>query len=265
MFVCPLLSGSSGNATYVAAGAARVLIDCGQSCRKIENCLRAIGVEPETLTHILVTHAHVDHTSGIPTFSRRYDVPVYASVGTWEEMRQRRLADVALKNMRIFQRDRPKPLELGGLTATFFPTPHDVWESVGYALTDGKSKFGLATDAGCVTKEMRDALCGCDVVLLEANHDLEMLKNGSYPAELKRRVAGRMGHLSNDAAGTFAAELVRSGAKRLYLGHLSKENNTPAKAFQTVVRALVFAGIDPEKDCEILMAARDEPSAGCDF
>ncbi len=262
MFVCPLVSGSSGNATYVAAGKTRILIDCGKSGRLIESCLRQIGVEPSSLTHLLTTHAHTDHTQGLGVLSRKYDLPIYASLGTWDEMRQKRtLGTVAPKNVKIFQTNAAaKTLDLGDLQATFFSTPHDACDSVGYLVSDGRATFGLATDVGCVSATLRENLIGANVVLLEANHDVETLQKGPYPFVLKRRILGERGHLSNDAAGEFAIELIRGGAERVFLGHLSRENNTPELAYRTVERVLRDAGIEPRKDCEVYMTRRDEPS-----
>lgn len=262
MFICPLVSGSSGNATYVASGKTRILIDCGKSGRHIETCLRQIGVDPKTLTHLLTTHAHTDHTQSLGVFSRKYDLPIYASLGTWDEMRQKgTLGTVAPKNVKIFQTNADdKTLDLGDLEATFFSTPHDACDSVGYLVADGKATFGLATDVGYVSATLRKRLVGADVVLLEANHDVETLQKGPYPFELKRRILGRYGHLCNDAAGEFAIELIRGGARRVFLGHLSKENNTPELAYRTVERVLRESGIEPQKDCEVYMTRRDEPS-----
>jgi phosphoribosyl 1,2-cyclic phosphodiesterase len=262
MFVCPLVSGSSGNATYVAAGKTRVLIDCGKSGRCIENCLRQIGVEPSSLTHLLTTHAHFDHTQGLGVFSRKYNLPIYASIGTWDEMQKRgALGPVETRHMKIFQSDGPKrTLDLGDLEATFFSTPHDARDSVGYVLTDGRRKFALATDCGTVTETLRKRLLGADVVLLEANYDYEMLTKGPYSYPLKQRILSASGHLDNAEAGRFAVELVKSGVRRIFLGHLSKENNTPRVAYDAVAGILRAAGIEPNRDFEIYMTRRDEPS-----
>lgn len=262
MFVCPLVSGSSGNATYVAAGKTRILIDCGKSGRCLENCLRQIGVEPSSLTALLTTHAHFDHTQGLGVFSRKYNLPIYASIGTWDEMQKRgTLGEVAVRNMKIFQSDGPnRTLDLGDLEATFFSTPHDARDSVGYVLTDGRRKFALATDCGTVTETLRKRLVGADVVLLEANYDREMLTKGPYPYPLKQRILSDSGHLDNAEAGRFAVELVKSGVRRIFLGHLSKENNTPRIAYDAVAGILRDAGIEPNRDFEIYMTRRDEPS-----
>lgn len=262
MIVCPLFSGSSGNCTYIEHGASRILVDCGGSGKQVENALRAIDVEPRQLTAIVVTHSHDDHIRGVGVLSRRYDLPVFASVGTWEEvMKRNKIGNVAAKNYRVFQSDvKEAVLDLGDLEARYFPTPHDAYDSVGYVFSDGKSTFGFATDVGYVTAKVRNALLGVDAALLEANYDEEMLWSGPYPEDLKARIASRTGHLSNVDAGSFAVELIQKGVKSLYLGHLSEHNNTPMIAECTVMDILGDSHIVPRKDCALEVARRYEPS-----
>ncbi len=262
MTICPLLSGSSGNATYVASGSTRVLIDAGATGTQLENSLRQIGVDPRTLTCLLATHAHSDHISGLGVLSRRYRLPIYASIGVWDDLLKGdkigRVPPCFIKVFRSINTDQE--LDLGELRAKYFSTPHDAYDSVGYVLTDGKKSFGLATDFGHVTPCIRSSLFGCDVVLLEANHDVEMLLNGPYPYPLKQRILSDEGHLSNEAAGRFAVELVKSGVKTIYLGHLSLHNNTQRLAYDAVKQALLDAGLETPRDVEVYMTRRDEPS-----
>lgn len=262
MIVCPLLSGSSGNATYVESGDARILVDCGGTGTQIENALRLIGVEPCKLTCLLVTHSHDDHVRGLGVMSRRYRLPIFASVGAWDEILKRnKIGSVDPKNIRVFQSEHAcKELDFGSISATFFATPHDAFDSVGYVLSDGKKKFGLATDFGRVTPGIRSSLMGCDVVLLEANYDVDMLWKGHYPYPLKVRIASDAGHLSNADAGDFAVELFKSGTRTIYLGHLSEHNNTQPIAYHTVEKAVVDAGIALRQDCMVYMTRRYEPS-----
>ncbi|MBQ9873117.1 MAG: MBL fold metallo-hydrolase [Thermoguttaceae bacterium] len=261
MIVCPLLSGSSGNATYVESGSSRVLIDAGASGAALEKNLRKIGVDPVSLTHILVTHAHDDHIRGVGVASRRYDLPVYASEGVWNEFANRScVGRIMTRNMKVFHSSGSGALQLGDLTASYFSTPHDAYDSVGYVLSDGAVKFGLATDFGRVTPSIRQHLLGCDVVLLESNYDYDMLMNGPYPYDLKRRIRGPEGHLSNEEAGSFAVELARAGAKHIYLGHLSENNNNPRLAHKVVKTILEDAGVDLTRDCALHMTKRYEPS-----
>ena len=268
MIICPLLSGSSGNATYVASGNARVLVDCGASGRAIETCLRKINVDPRTITHLLVTHAHSDHVCGLGVFSRRYNLPVYASVGAWEEiLGQSRIGRIAKENIKVFNVDSDeKTLCLGDLSARFFSTPHDSKGSVGYVLSDNRVSFGIATDFGVVTEEIQKNLTGCRAVLLEANHDVDMLRNGPYPYVLQQRILSNYGHLSNVAAAAFAIRLVQTGARHVYLGHLSQENNTPEIALQTVLGALKdYAETNQPLEYSLYLARRYEPSFKLDL
>ncbi len=259
---CPLVSGSSGNATYVACGNTRILIDCGRSGLHLENCLREIDVDIRSINHILITHAHTDHVQSAGTLSRRYDIPIHASIGTWAEMTQRhKIGNIPARNIKVFKTsDVGIPLEFDHLCCFFFPIPHDANDPVGYRITDGTHTVAVATDLGHITDTLVENLCGTSVVLLESNHDVFMLKNGPYTEVLKRRILGDFGHLSNDNAGLFAEKLIRSGTQRIMLGHLSIENNRPDIAWQTIVRVLQEKGIDARKDAEIFMTHRDSPS-----
>ena len=267
MFVCPLFSGSSGNATYVSSGSTRILVDCGGSCRAVERELQKLDVTLDSIDCILVTHAHSDHVKGLEIVSKRYHIPIYGSIGTWQElMRSYKIPSVKKENIRVFRTSgAQKTLDLGDLQATFFSTPHDALDSVGYVLDDGAAKFGFATDLGRVSPGVRQNLTGCDVVLLEANYDLKMLQNGPYPYPLKERIRGAYGHLSNDDSGKFAADLVQSGVKTLYLGHLSEHNNTIDLAYRTVCAQMQTEGVNPKSDCQIFMTRRHEASRALTF
>lgn len=267
MIVCPLISGSSGNATYIESGATRLLVDCGATGAQIEKALRSIEVEPHSLTALLVTHSHDDHVRGLGILSRRYNLPIHASIGTWKDiMKRNKIGSIAPKNIAVFDTSKPQNLlKFGAITTRFFSTPHDADDSVGYVFSDGETSFGLSTDFGHVTPGIRAALLGCSVVLLESNYDPYMLEHGPYPKQLQERIAGAYGHLSNDDAGNFAVELVRSGTKYIYLGHLSEHNNTQELAYQTVARQLREAGVALQQDCDacdcaVYMTRRYEPS-----
>lgn len=268
---CPLFSGSSGNAAYIGFGDDGLLIDCGKSGRTIETSLEAIGVEMRSIRGIFLTHAHADHVCGAGVLARRYKIPIFATRGTWSDIIERgglgridetrvSLFDSAQKTVdtRLGELDGCGALE--GITIETFPLPHDAREPVGYRFTCGSHRAVIATDIGYVTPELKAAAHGAEVILLESNHDLDMLKNGSYPWVLKRRILSNHGHLSNDAAGIFAAELVQNGTRRIYLGHLSHENNRPMLAFSTVAERLAAERIDPRKDVELIVAERDAPS-----
>jgi phosphoribosyl 1,2-cyclic phosphodiesterase len=257
----PISSGSCGNAIFVRCGTVSFLIDCGIASCRIRQGLDAIGEDPSNLAFILVTHAHADHTSGIGVMARKYKTPIYASNGTWKGMRQdTRLGVIPLECQCSFYGD-PEINELPqNAKITAFSTPHDSPDSVGYRIEYEGRTAAVATDLGYVSMEVRSALRGADLVLLESNHDLDMLLNGYYPQKLKNRVSGSRGHLSNSDAGRLAAELVSRGTKLIYLGHLSHENNTPQLAMETVQCELFRAGIDPKNDVRLLLARRNEPS-----
>ncbi|MDO5579681.1 MAG: MBL fold metallo-hydrolase [Planctomycetia bacterium] len=259
---CPLCSGSSGNSTFVACGRTRILVDCGTSGRHLEQCLHSIGIDIRTINHILITHAHTDHVQSAALLSRRFNIPLHASIGTWKEMNRRdKTKGVASKNIRIFKTGEVLlPIELGDLQAYFFPIPHDAPDPVGYRITNGEQSVAVATDLGHISPVLEQNLTGVSLLLLESNYDIPMLKNGPYPAELKKRILGDHGHLSNNNAGEFAVKLIKSGTKEIMFGHLSKENNRPDIAYQTVVNILQANAITPQKDAEVFMALRDTPS-----
>lgn len=262
---CPLASGSSGNATLIACGTTRIIVDCGKSGRAIEMAFTALGIDIRTVSALFLTHSHADHVSGAGVLSRRYHLPIHASRGTWEEIERRGgLGKIDQENVRLFDSRSGRVGEFDDLAVDCFPLPHDAAEPVGYRFTNGSASVAIATDIGYVSPEIRQGVGGATVVLLESNHDLEMLKNGSYPWDLKRRILGNFGHLSNDAAGFFASDLVTTGTRRIYLGHLSKENNRPFLAMATVAERLESRKIDPRRDVELILANRDvlsEPTA----
>ena len=257
LLFCPLFSGSSGNAVYVGDGETGVLVDAGVSCAKIVSELDKIGVKPDGIKAILVTHEHADHISGAGIFSRRFDVPVYATEGTWRGMEEK-IGEIASKNVRLT--DATQDFFIDGMNVVPFPLPHDALAPCGYSFYLGGVKATVATDIGCVRDSWMKAALGSDLVLLESNYDPDMLKAGKYPYALKTRILGRKGHLSNEDAGRAAAQLIAGGAKTLLLGHLSKENNFPELARMTVECALREAGIDPENDASLAVANRDRMS-----
>jgi|BioPla2DNA2_1021312.scaffolds.fasta_scaffold47610_3 phosphoribosyl 1,2-cyclic phosphodiesterase len=265
MIVCPILSGSSGNATYIESGSTRVLVDAGGTGSAIEENLKKIGVDPRTLTCLLATHAHSDHIRGLGVLSRRYKLPIYASEGVWKQIDKGRVGCIAACCMKRFCSVSKDALDLGDIEATYFSTPHDSYDSVGYVLSDGVSSFGIATDFGHVTPSIRARMKGCDVVLLEANYDYDMLMDGPYPYPLKERIMGPEGHLENREAGEFAVELIESGVKHIFLGHLSENNNTQELAYSTVRDVLIEGGVVLEQDCCVYMTRRYEPSRKLEF
>ena len=250
----PLFSGSSGNCVYVGTDDGGILVDAGVSCAKITSELSRIGVKPESIKALLVTHEHSDHTQGAGILSRKYDLPVYATEGTWREMEDK-IGPVAPKNIRLV--DVRQDFFACGLNVVPFSLPHDAAEPCGYSFYAGSVKASVATDIGCIKDGWLNAVSGSDLVLLESNYDPDMLKAGPYPYALKTRILGKKGHLSNDDAGAAAVKLVESGVNTVILGHLSKENNFPELARETTVCAFKQAGIRPDEDVKLHLASRD--------
>ena len=250
----PLFSGSSGNATYVGCDDTHLLVDAGLSGSRVIQELERVGVNPAILSAILVTHEHSDHIKGIGILSRKFDLPIYATDGTWREMFNK-IGNVAPRNMRVFEPGQD--FFIGSIDVTPFATPHDAGQPVGYTFETGGAKLAIATDLGSVRDSWVKYILGSDAVILESNFDPGMLQTGPYPYDLKKRIMGRHGHLSNDDAGEVAVELAQNGTTQIILGHLSKENNYPELALQCTLSALKLAGIDTENDVRVRVASRD--------
>lgn len=239
------LSSSSGNSTFVTDDNTNILIDCGASCAYIEKCLARLGKSGDDLSGILLTHAHTDHIAGAGALSRKYNIPIYATEETFSSG-EKHLGKASSKNFNLISPD-DKILK-GELCISVFSIPHDAKGSVSFTVTDGETKFGIATDSGCITDKILDNLSDCDTVIVEANHDLNLLKTGPYPFHLKRRILGDFGHMSNDLCGELCVRLVKSGTKEIWLGHLSEHNNLPSLAYTTVSHALMNNGITVGSD-----------------
>ena len=239
-----LYSGSDGNAALLTCGAHAVLIDAGRSAKCLCNALREAGVEPDALCAILLTHEHRDHTAALEVFLKHHPVPVHTTERSAEKLLTR--AGDALRTNLV---THPPLFELyvGPFCFTSFLSPHDSVESVGYHITvqDGEKTYhvGYATDLGQVTSAVEAGLCGCEAVVLECNHDEQMLIEGPYPYDLKRRIASRNGHLSNTDCAAFCTRLAAGGMKRLLLAHLSEINNLPELALGEVRAALAGTGV----------------------
>lgn len=255
----PLRSGSSGNAAFAQAGGVRVLIDAGLSGRCIEGALREIGVSPDTLSAILITHEHSDHIQGAGVLSRRWNLPVYATEGTWLAMEDKPCArGIALQNRIAFSAG--DAFYIGDMAVAPFPIPHDAADPVGFALLAQGRKVCVATDLGHISPTWLQAVDGADLILLEANHDPDLLRRSTrYHARLKRRILGRKGHLSNGDSGSALVSLAEGGLRRVILGHMSQETNTPELAYRTVCQTLEASGIRPGGDMQVDLAFRDRP------
>ena len=218
-------SGSEGNGLIVEAGTTRVLIDCGFGVRDTAQRLARIGVEPESLTAILVTHEHNDHVGGVPLFAARYEIPVWLTFGTLAIVGER-FADMD----RIYGFDSHDRFAIGDLEICPFPVPHDAREPVQFVVTDGMFRVGVVTDLGTTTRYVEASLSGCDALVLECNHDPDLLEQCDYPTSLKARISGRFGHLPNDGAAAIIRAIDTSRLQHLIAAHLSRQNNTPAMA-----------------------------------
>lgn len=236
--VCQLFSGSRGNSIYIACKDAKFLVDVGVSAKREEIALKNIGVSPDEINAIFVTHEHSDHISGIRVFASRYNIPVFAHPDVLQYMRLHNKI-----NDKVCADSIVNPTEAMDTKITPFINSHDSVACYGYRfdLSDGRS-IGICTDTGYITDDARKKLCGCDLVFIESNHEITMLQNGPYTYDLKKRILSAKGHLSNRSCGEYACELVKNGTTRLVLSHISEENNTPDIAYQTTLCELLDAG-----------------------
>lgn len=254
MQVYTLASGSSGNCTLVQSGSAAILIDAGISTKRIVTSLAQLGLSPEQLSGILITHEHSDHIGGLNTFIKHYDVPILAPRTVANHLSWA-IAGVDDYLTVLVPGDEYALADFG---VTPFHTPHDTPESVGYRIESDGAVFGMCTDLGHVTDEVLAALRGTDAAVIESNHDLEMLRTGPYPVPLKRRILSDSGHLSNDAAADLAVTLAEGGTRQLVLGHLSRQNNLPPLARKCTAQALAGAGADLGGDVSLAVAPEKE-------
>ena len=239
-------------------GATRLLIDAGKSGKMIDEALDMIGVDGNTIDAILITHEHIDHISGAGVLCRKHKIPVYATEMTWNAM-DAKVGKIPPELRRTF--DTFSDFYIGDVGVVPFSIPHDAADPVGYRLWGGGLSIATATDLGHFPRSVRDAVAGSSLVLLESNHDPDLLKqNPHYPSALKSRILGRKGHLSNASGASAAVELLNAGARHLLLGHLSSENNTPEIAFQTSKAALENEGARVGSDVTLHVASRYQPS-----
>lgn len=250
---CSLFSGSSGNCIFVGTDNAKILIDAGVSGTRIATALQEIGENPQDLSAIFVTHEHSDHVASVGILSRRYNVPIYATEKTWVAMGK---GPGKLQPENKITMDAGSEMVLGDLHIKNFSISHDAADPVAYTFTCGDKKVSVATDMGFVSDQVRENVMGSDLVLLESNHDVDMLKAGPYPYPLKQRILGQRGHLSNVAAADFITELALNGTNHIFLGHLSQENNTPECAFETSYHMLMERDLKPGRDLDMWVADR---------
>lgn len=258
MRLCSIASGSSGNCIYVGSEATHLLVDVGISGKRTESGLQELGLSANEIDGILVTHEHADHISGLGVIARKYEIPIYATAGTIRAIRE--TASLGILEEGLFhevQEDRKFTIK--DLTVNPMQISHDAAQPVGYRISYGNKKVAVCTDLGAYNDYTVECLKGMDALLLEANHDVNMLQVGPYPYYLKQRILGDRGHLSNENSGRLLCRILHDGLKTVFLGHLSKENNLPELAFESV-RMEINMGDNPYKagDFDIRVARRSE-------
>ncbi|HWP51855.1 MAG TPA: MBL fold metallo-hydrolase [Clostridia bacterium] len=254
---CVLASSSAGNSTYISCASGALLVDAGISCRRIVNAIAETGESAAALSAVLITHEHTDHIKGLCNLVKKTGAAVYATGPVLSYIVEHNCVPAGATLIEVTSR----PFEAAGMRVQAFATPHDSVASVGYRLTlPNEQTVAVATDLGRVTDEVMQGVMGCRTVLLEANYDPQLLRMGPYPYFLKQRIASSNGHLDNGSSAAFAAALVESGTVQLFLGHLSRENNNPALAEQTVAAALAETGAQRDLDFELDVAPYDNLS-----
>ncbi len=251
MRVISLYSGSSGNCTLIEAGEHTVLLDAGGSAKALITALEGVGSNIMRVTDIFITHEHSDHTHALAALLKKHPCRVHITDPSADALN---IPENTLLSTCLVRHGAEFSYELGELHIDAFPVPHDSFACVGYKFTYQGKSVGIVTDIGYVTQTVYDCLCGCHAVMIEANHDREMVRRGSYPAMLKARILSGGGHLSNDDCAEISGAWARQGTKKLLLAHLSEENNTPDIALETVKKATDPYGVD------VCAAKRDEPT-----
>ena len=260
MRLCSIASGSSGNCIYLGSESTHVLVDVGISKKRIENGLNSIDMDVKDMDGILITHEHSDHMKGLGVLSRKYHLPIYATRGTIEAIQG--MSSIGKMPEGLFHEVwEDQEFQIKDLTVHPFRISHDAAQPVGYRLNYKEQSVGIATDMGTYDEYTVENLKNLDALLLEANHDVRMLQVGSYPYYLKQRILGKLGHLSNENAGQLLCRLLNDRLKAVFLGHLSKENNSEQLAYETVCQE-VDQGDTPYrmKDFRIQVASREQVS-----
>ncbi|MBE5999435.1 MAG: MBL fold metallo-hydrolase [Eubacteriales bacterium] len=260
-----IASGSSGNCIYAGSENTHLLMDVGISRKRTVQALQEIGLSIDDIDGIFLTHEHADHIAGLPVITRYSSMPVYATRGTIEALKKMPKCSGIDPDRFICVR-ADEPVTVGDLRVDPMQISHDAAEPVGYRIYDGEKKACVCTDLGCYTDYTLHCLEDSDVLLLESNHDVNMLQVGSYPYRLKQRILGARGHLSNASSGQLLSRILNDHLKGIFLGHLSKENNYPELAFETVRCEIMFSenGYRPE-ELPIQVADRDKPSRLVEF
>jgi phosphoribosyl 1,2-cyclic phosphodiesterase len=249
---CNLYSGSSGNSSFIESDNTKILVDAGTSCRKIETALQEMNLKISDLDGILITHEHSDHVNALKTLCKKYNVSIYANEKTFNNIK----SEIPEDEKVIFKTN--EAFEIKDLRIFPFSIPHDAADPCGFTISHDGKKVSVATDVGHAEKNLYDNLVGSSFILLEANYEPEMLKCSPYPYNLKRRILGPDGHLSNEDAGNVISTLVRNGTLNISLGHLSQQNNFPELAYRTVIDSLIENKADFDK-LRLTVAGRNKP------
>jgi len=256
MLFSPLCSGSSGNASFLEAGGRRFLIDAGRSAKRITELLDAIGVPVHTIDAIFVTHEHIDHVAGIGVLAKKHHIPVCALAACFSAMPEKIRAEIPIDCLRVIEPDR-EFYPCAGVRVIPFSIPHDAVHAVGYSFYADGAKCTVMTDVGCIDARLLNHAADSDLLLLEANHDVDMLLAGPYSYPLKKRILSSHGHLCNADCAKALVTLSERGVKNVILGHLSDKNNTPELARVTVESILRAAGVTT---MQVAVALRDAPT-----
>ncbi len=250
--ICPLFSGSTGNSTYIGTERCGILVDAGASAKGLLDGVERSGGSFDRIKAVAITHEHIDHIKGLKALLKKTNAKLLASAQTLEALAK---ADKIPNGIKTILAD-DGGIEIDGIVLNRFATSHDCEGSSGYTLTlPDRKRVAVCTDLGVVTDSVREAIKGCDLVLLESNHDIEMLKNGPYPPALKVRIMSDRGHISNAACAAELEALIKSGTTRLILSHLSQKNNTPLIARSCAEAALMDMGAENGKDYLLYVAA----------
>lgn len=250
---CPLASGSSGNSTYIQSGSGAVLIDAGISYKAITDRVGLVGGSMEKIKAVAVTHTHSDHILGLKTLLNKTGVPLIATEKTVGILAAK---DLILPKTKVIIAEK-SGIDLGEFELCSFPTSHDAPGSCGYRINTSTGSCAVCTDLGIVTDDVRNAICGSDILLFEFNHDIDMLKRGPYDAHLKIRILSDLGHLSNNTAASEIPFILNSGTRQIILGHISRQNNTPDIALSAARIAAESAGFKPDEDFLLSAASPD--------
>lgn len=257
--LCTIASGSSGNCIYIGTDKHKILVDAGISGKKITAGLEQIGVDPDEIQGVFITHEHSDHIKGAGIISRKYNWPIYATQGTWDViLGEEKIGKVSPDNVRIV--DKGKSMNFSGLQIMPYSIYHDAADPVGYTFCYEQKKMSIATDLGHVDEIIIEELKNSHLILLESNHDVGMLQAGGYPYYLKQRILSENGHLSNELAAKALLGVYHENLEHVILGHLSRENNFPDLAYITTKNKLQSNGIEVGRDIQVSVANKDEVS-----